>query len=685
MMKRITSLFGILACLTVVAVLGAVIMMQNKTAGADSMDVMGSRKEHTSKEPSGQKADTANGNHTDGADSAESGQDQAASPDQAKQAKDKQSAETTKKKTKNKPGKEDKAIQKLIAKMTLEDKIAQLFMLMPEALTGTGPVTKAGQATKEALDRYPIGGFAYFAQNIRSEEQFTTMVWNARQYSMERTGLPLFIAVDEEGGSVARISRQDLENVPQIPDMAEIGAGGDPAAAYEVGEQIGGYLKRFLVNVDFAPVADIYSNPENKVIRKRSFGSDPKAVAAMVAQEVRGLHAQGIKATLKHFPGHGNTSQDSHKQAAAAQQSLEELRNCELLPFQAGIDAGADFVMAGHISFPNILDDDTPASLSYKLLTELLREEMGFEGIIITDALDMEAVTSRYSSAQAVVQAVKAGADMLLMPQDFASAYDALLTAVKQEEIKESRIDESLLRILKAKKASGTKQADAQKADEADTQTKDAQQGSKVIVIDAGHQKQQDSSKEPIGPGAEEQKPKVASGTEGAASGLKEYELTLQVALKLQHALEEKGYQVQMVRTTNDVNISNSERAEIANQANADAFIRIHADSSEDPDASGAMTICPTKNNPYCSEIYKKSRKLSDAVIQGIAEKTGAKIRGIWETDTMSGINWCKVPVTILEMGFMSNREEDLLMAQDSYQNQIVEGIVAGLDQFLSK
>lgn len=195
MMKRITSLFGILACLTVVAVLGAVIMMQNHTAGADSMDVMGSRRENTAQGQTGQKTDSADDSGTD----AGSGKPGDTKDGLAEQTDSKQSGKTKKKNTSNKPGKEEKAIQKVIDKMALKDKIAQLFILTPEALVGTGPVTKAGQATKDAMDKYPVGGFIYFAQNIRSEEQFTTMVWNAQQYSKERTGLPLFIGVDEEG------------------------------------------------------------------------------------------------------------------------------------------------------------------------------------------------------------------------------------------------------------------------------------------------------------------------------------------------------------------------------------------------------------------------------------------------------------------------------------------------------
>ena len=217
----------------------------------------------------------------------------------------------------------------------------------------------------------------------------------------------------------------------------------------------------------------------------------------------------------------------------------------------------------------------------------------------------------------------------------------------------------------------------------APTPTEEPELG-KLVVIDAGHQRKGNNEKEPDGPGSTTLKAKVSSGTKGHFTGIPEYELNLIVAKKLETILKERGYRVIMVRDTHDVDLSNSERAEIANKAGADVFIRIHANAHDNSDVHGAETLCQTKNNPYNADLYAKSRRLSETVLNALCAECGCKKRSVVETDTMSGINWCRVPVTIVEMGFMTNETEDRLMATEEYRNKLAKGIADGIDAYFA-
>ncbi|MCC8129010.1 MAG: hypothetical protein LIO51_03620 [Clostridiales bacterium] len=341
----------------------------------------------------------------------------------------------------------DEAAQVLLDGMTLHEKVCQLFIVTPEELTGiSGTATVGGATTQAALQDYPVGGIVYFAGNILTQDQCTAMIESTQSYSE----LGLFIAVDEEGGTVARIGRNSAMGTTSFPNMATVGAQGT-GAAYNVGLTIGSEITQFGFNLDFAPVADVNTNPDNPVIGSRAFSSDAAEAAELVASAVQGFRDGGILCCLKHFPGHGDTATDSHYGLAETAKTLDELRETEFLPFQAGIDAGAELVMVGHISTPNITGNSVPASLSSYMVTDILRGELGFDGLVVTDSLSMEAITDQYGSGEAAVLAVQAGVDLLLMPEDLSAAVSALEGAVGDGTLTESRIDESVLRILTVK------------------------------------------------------------------------------------------------------------------------------------------------------------------------------------------------------------------------------------------
>lgn len=345
-------------------------------------------------------------------------------------------------------------VNSYLQKMTLEEKVAQLFVITPESLTGVGKVVRGGETTKKAIQNYPVGGLIYFAQNIQSKEQFIQMIQNTQSFMKERVNMKAFTAIDEEGGTVARISGNPQTGVPALPSMNQIGASGDSNQAYEIGKTIGEYLSEFQINLDFAPVADI-ANLEGSIMLERSFGTDAQLVGNMVAAQVKGFKEKNMICALKHFPGLGYTKNDTHLGYVKTDRTKDEMEECEFIPFEKGIEAGADIVMVGHVSVPNLTGDDTPSSLSKVVITDILRTELGFEGLVVTDALSMKGVSQYYTSDQAAIKALEAGVDILLMPKDFKTAYNGVLKAVKSGKITEKRINQSVYRILKLKVEKG--------------------------------------------------------------------------------------------------------------------------------------------------------------------------------------------------------------------------------------
>lgn len=339
-----------------------------------------------------------------------------------------------------------------VSAMTLEQKVAQLFIVAPEALAkGVSQVTQAGDMTREGVAAHPVGGIVYFAQNLLDLEQTTTMLANVKQFYADSGNVAPFVAVDEEGGTVVRVAGNEAFGVQDVGDASALGSAGDTEAAKRAAEQIADYLAPLGFNLDFAPVADVVNPLRSDTMGLRSFSSDAAVAADMVRAEVEGFRDKKMLCCAKHFPGIGAAAGDSHEGAITIDSTSEELETVDLVPFRAAIEAGVPMIMVGHVSLPNIIGDSTPAPLSSTVVQGMLRDSLGYTGVVVTDSLSMGAITSYYTPAEAAVAALKAGCDIPLMPERFDEAYQGVLDAVQAGELTEERLDESLIRILSAK------------------------------------------------------------------------------------------------------------------------------------------------------------------------------------------------------------------------------------------
>jgi len=333
--------------------------------------------------------------------------------------------------------KEELFIGELIDGMSLDEQVAQLFILSLSA-----EVTGAG-------------GYILFSEDISTVEGTRALT----DELIRSSKVPPIICIDEEGGAVSRLASAKLPGYTPQQAAQKIGATGDVQNAYSAGEEIGKALADIGVSVNFAPVADVLVNSKSAVIGNRSFGSDPLLVSDMASAFQAGLHSAGVMATPKHFPGHGGVETDPHIRPASIERTLGQLSSVEYKPFDRLIGEGAKFIMAGHIIALGIEPNDLPATLSGYFLTNVLRGELGFSEVVVTDAMNMGAITNNYASAEAAVMAIKAGADMILMPEDYHEAKDGVLQAVSDGSITSGRIRESLSRILRVKLAAGLIQA----------------------------------------------------------------------------------------------------------------------------------------------------------------------------------------------------------------------------------
>ena len=346
-------------------------------------------------------------------------------------------------------------VEAQLQQMTLREKVGQLFYIRLESLDpsiewstyddlASIKILEVTENMKHVNENYPVGGIILYAWNIEDEAQLARIIPQIRALN----GHPL-LCIDEEGGRVSRIANNPNFNVKKYESMAAIGATGDPQNAYECGNTIGIYLKHYGFDIDFAPVADVNTNPENVVIGPRAFSDDPAVAAPMVTNYLQGLKDAGITGCIKHFPGHGDTKADTHYGYASTQKTWEEMLSCEMVTFKAGIQWGCQLIMTAHIGAPKVTGSDVPATMSPLILQDKLRGELGYQNIIITDGMEMGAITQQYTSAEAAVGSIKAGVDIVLGPRYFIEAFDAVMAAVNNGTLSEERINQSVRRILK--------------------------------------------------------------------------------------------------------------------------------------------------------------------------------------------------------------------------------------------
>ncbi|PZG87658.1 beta-N-acetylhexosaminidase, partial [Streptomyces sp. NTH33] len=354
---------------------------------------------------------------------------------------------------------DDRRLRALISRMTLEEKVGQLFVMRVYGHSATAPdqadvdanLKEIGVRTAaELIARYRVGGIIYFAwaHNTRDPHQIADLSNGIQKASLGLPrGLPMLVSTDQEHGIVARVGKP----ATLFPGAMAVGAGGSTGDARALGRVSGAELRAVGINQNYSPVADVNVNPANPVIGVRSFGADPDAVARLVAAEVKGYQNSGVAATAKHFPGHGDTVDDSHAKLPYIHHTREEWGRLDAPPFRAAVAAGIDSIMTAHIVVPALDASDDPATLSRPILTGILREELGYDGVVVTDSLGMEGVRTKYGDDRVPVLALKAGVDQLLNPPSLDVAWNAVLKAVRSGELTESRLDESILRILRLK------------------------------------------------------------------------------------------------------------------------------------------------------------------------------------------------------------------------------------------